>query len=194
MRLHLDLACVKFSDTQKKLEETTKKLEEKVNVLEKNIHWSEEKCDSFTWRMNGFSEVLRKAKSGEETRINSSSFFRYGYKCKLNVAPNGVGRGENTHLSIYLKIMKGEYDAILTWPIDKKVTFTLIDQQENANDRKNIVRCFATSNVPELFKRPVKDENAGQGFHQFVSQKNLQERRYIVDDTIFIQVHITSPE
>ena len=39
MRLHLDLACVKLSDTQKKLEETTRKLqklEESVDFLKKD--------------------------------------------------------------------------------------------------------------------------------------------------------------
>ena len=39
MRHHLDLACVKLSDTQKKLEETTRKLqkfEESVDFLKKD--------------------------------------------------------------------------------------------------------------------------------------------------------------
>ena len=113
MRLHLDLACVKLSDTQKKFEETTKKLVERVNALEKDMH-SKERCESFTWRIDGFSEVLRKAKSGKETSIDSSPFYRYGYKCKINIRPNGLDSGENTHLSVYLIIMKGEYDATLT--------------------------------------------------------------------------------
>ena len=197
MRLHLDLACVKLSavsDTQKKFEETTKKLEKKVNALEKHIHYSEENCESFTWRIDSFSEVLRKAKSGEETSIDSSPFYRYGYKCKLNVSPNGEDFAENTHLSVYLIIMKGEYDASLTWPFHKKVTFTLIDQQENANDRKNIVMSFTSDSKCRNFERPVTEENIGMGFGIFVSHEELQKRRYIVDDAIFIQFHITSPE
>ena len=51
MRLHLDLACVKLGDTQKKLEETTRKLqklENSFNVIEKDINCSEE-IDTFTW-------------------------------------------------------------------------------------------------------------------------------------------------
>ena len=54
MRLHLDLACMKLSDTQKKFEETTKRLEKRVNALEKHIQ-SEEKCEPFTWRIDGFN-------------------------------------------------------------------------------------------------------------------------------------------
>ena len=194
MRLHLDLACVKLGDTQKKFEETTNKLEKKVKALEKRIHYFEKKCESFTWRIDGFSEVLRKAKSGEETKIESSPFYRYGYKYKLELHPNGVDCGENTHLSVYLVIMKGEYDATLTWPFDKKFTFTLIDQQENEHNRENIVMSTSLDPKRRNFARPVKEQNPGWGFHQFVSNEKLQKRRYIVDDTIFVQVHFTSVE
>ena len=194
MRLHLDLACMKLSDSQKKFEETTKKLEKRVNALEKHLHYFEEKCESFTWRIDGFSEVLRKAKSGEETAKESSPFYRYGYKFKLRINPNGNGPGKNTHLSAFLIIMKGEYDASLTWPFHKKVTFTLIDQQENANDRENIVWSFTSDSKRRSFERPIKEQNVGWGVHDFESHEKLQKRRYIVDDAIFIQVHITSPE
>ena len=193
MRLHLDLACVKLGDTQKKFEETTKKLVERVNALEKDMH-SKERCESFTWRIDGFSEVLRKAKSGEKTRIESSPFYRYGYKCKLGIYPNGFDSDENTHLTVYLVIMKGEYDATLTWPIDKKLTFTLIDQQENEHVRQNIVMSLTSDPKLSSFARPVKEENSGWGLSNFVSHEELQKRRYIVDDAIFIQLHITSPE
>ena len=188
MRLHLDLACVKLSDTQKKFEETTKKLEERVNALEEQRHFSE----SFAWKIDGFREVLRKAKSGKETIKECSPFCRGGYKCKLQLLPNGDGVGKNTHLSIFFIIIKGKYDAMLTWPFEKKVTFTLVDQQENANDRKNIVQSFVPDPKRKSFPRPAKEDNFGWGFPKFVSHEELEKRRYIVDGTIFIQLRITS--
>ena len=191
MRLHLDLACVKLSDTQKKFEETTKKLVERVNALEKDMH-SKERCESFTWRIDGFSEVLRKAKSGEETILESSPFYRYGYKCKLGIFPNGYRSEEKNHLSVYLVIMKGEYDATLTWPFDKKYKFTLIDQQKNEHNRENIVESITSNPKLSKFVRPVQEKSGGWGFPKFVSHEKLQKRRYIVDDTIFVQVHFTS--
>ena len=33
---------------------------------------------------------------------------------------NGDGIGENTHLSLFFVIMKGEYDPLLVWPFDYK--------------------------------------------------------------------------
>ena len=148
----------------------------------------------FTWKITNFGEALRKAaKSGWNTLVDSPPFYACGYKCSLNLIPNGSKSGEHTHLSIYIRILKGENDAILTWPFQKKVQVRLIDQQENANDRKDIVMSFSAHNDSECFGKPVNDENQfGCGFPQFVSHENLLERRYVVDDAVFFQVRIMS--
>ena len=93
--------------------------------------------------------------------------------------------------------MKGEYDALLSWPFRNKVTFTLIDQQEDLNDRENIVESFTADPIKykENFSRPVTDEkNTGFGLFPFASHKDVKKKRYIVDDTIFIQVQIDPPK
>lgn len=41
---------------------------------------------------------------------------------------NGNGAGESSHISIYIKILPGEYDALLRWPFSHSVSFTLFDQ------------------------------------------------------------------
>ena len=146
----------------------------------------------FTWKITNFGEALRKAKSGKNTRVDSPPFYACGYKCTLQLNPNGLKSGEHTHLSIFIRIMKGKNDAFLTWPFYKKVQVTLIDQQENANDRKDIVKSFSAHNDLECFGKPMNDENRGYGFPQFVSHENLLEGRYVVDDAVFFQVHIMS--
>ena len=153
---------------------------------------SEENCNSFTWKITSYGEALRKAKSGKEIFLKSSTFYICRYKCKLQLFPNGLAEGENTHLSFFLTLMKGEYDAMLTWPFHKKVTMMLIDQQEKAKDRENIAMSFITTDFSESYWRPVDDETIGVGYRRFVSHEKLQERRYIVHDTIFIQIRITS--
>lgn len=59
---------------------------------------------------------------------------------RLELHPNGRNDGLNTHLSIFVRLMKSEYDGILPWPFDKKVTITLIDQQPCPKLRRNIHR------------------------------------------------------
>jgi len=184
----------KFEETtrklQEKFEETTTKLTEKVIALEnKEMQYSGE----HTWKISGFSEILRQAKSGETTSIDSVPFYtgKYGYKFRIGLYPNGNGSGKNTHLSVFFFLMKGDYDDVLTWPFNKKVTFMLVDQQEDLNDQENKVISF----IPDKgWQRPLAgDDIIGKGFNKFISHEKLRERRFIVDDTIFIRVKIVLP-
>ena len=163
---HLDLACVKL--------ETRK----------------------FIWKIEHFSEVLRQAKAEEKMDIDSPPFYTdraesYGYKLKINVQPNASGSAKNGYLSVYIVIMKGEYDAILPWPFKKKVQFSLIDQQEDPAQRENVTMHFIPCKNSEIFGRPKNKNNIGWGFLEFVSHKKLYSRRYIVEDTLFLQVEIS---
>ena len=202
MRLHLDLACVKLNETQvqltktqEKFKEATRKLELNYDVVEKIVQCSEEH-NYFKWKISGFSESLRKAKLFEKKNvINSEPFYRYGYKCRLYLAPNGEGSAENTHLSVFFRIMKGENDDILPWPFHKKITLTLIDQQKDTTDRKNIFEIIMTDaespEKAECFSKPVTHENNAWGIVKFASHDELKQRRFIVDDTIIFQVQVS---
>ena len=150
----------------------------------------------FIWKIENFSEVLRQAKAGEKIAIDSSPFHTdraesYGYKLKITVEPNGSGSAKNTYLSVFIIVMKGEYDAILPWPFKKKVQFSLIDQQEDPAQRENVTMHFIPGKNCESFRRPKNNDNVGWGFPEFVSHKKLYSRRYIVDDTLFLQVEIS---
>jgi len=93
---------------------------------------------------------------------------------------------------VAIVVMKGEYDAILSWPFEKKLKFTLIDQQEDPVERKNITHLFIPANDPEAFARPLTGDNKERcGF--VLSLTTLHLRRYLVDDTLFLQVEVSSP-
>ena len=42
---------------------------------------------------------------------------------------NGDGSGYKTHLSLFFVLMKGEYDALLRWPFDYKVSMILVGKE-----------------------------------------------------------------
>jgi len=163
---HLDLACVKLETR------------------------------TFIWKIEHFSEVLRQAKAGEKNRIESIPFYTdrtesYGYKLRVWIYPNDDRGKVNTHLSVYIVVMEGEYDAILPWPFNKKVNFTLIDQQEDPVERENVTIHLMAGNHPKNFARPRKNDiSIGCGFSEFVTHDKLHSRRYIVDDTLFLQVEV----
>lgn len=56
-------------------------------------------------------------------RISAFYTAKYGYKLCLRLYLNGDGTGKKTHLSLFIVIMKGEYDALLPWPFRNKVPF-----------------------------------------------------------------------
>ena len=185
--LQLDLTEFKLNKAEHKLNDTQEKLE----TARKQV----EKLDQrFGWKIENFSNLLRQAKTGETLFFSSNPFCgteSCGYKLKVRIDPNGFGSGKNTHLSVHIYVMKGKYDAILPWPFKKKVTITLIDQQEDLNKRENVIMSFIPGNSPQSFARPTQEENsAGYGYPEFISHEKLHSRRYLVDDTLFLQTEI----
>ena len=89
--------------------------------------------------------------------------------------------------------MKGEYDAILNWPFKKRITFTLIDQEDEPRKRRNITKVIKKSDAKSDLERPTV-ENEGRGRRNFISHKTLYSRRYLVEDTLFIQFEIGSAQ
>ena len=45
-----------------------------------------------------------------------------GYKMCLSIDANGIGCGEGTHLSVFVYLMRGEFDDQLKWPFRGSVT------------------------------------------------------------------------
>ena len=206
---HLSLACKKlvhlhqeFNQEKTKLKKQIDDLKKendslvlKVSAQEKETLKTKTESPTFVWKITGFNELLRQAKLGKNNKLDSAPFYTgpFGYKLKLSVNPNGDGSGKNTHLSAFVIVMKGDFDGMLTWPFHHKVTFTLVDQQDNVQQRENIVMHFRANTKLENFARPVSDENPGRGYARFVSHDKLKTRRFIVDDTLFIQVDVGSP-
>ena len=179
------------SQHEKKVSMLKKNLEDRVDSLNTHLRVTEESL-TFTWKITSFAIKLKQAKNKVKQYVESDPFYMYGYKLKLCLYPDGNGIGENTHLSIYIVVMKGEYDAMLPWPLKKRaIRFTLIDQQEDPDERENVTMYFIADNIPLCFDRPTQEENSvGRGFPKFISQEELHSRRYLVDDTLFLQVKI----
>lgn len=202
-----------MNKNEEKYNENIRKLEAKVDALEKQLQttWSvqrelttalsakldkeilklKEEPQSYVWKITKFSEMLRLAKRGKHTELESGFFFTgsVGYKLRASLYPNGNQKGKNTHLSVYFQIWKGKYDALLPWPFGHKVIFTLIDQQDNADHAENMVgEIMPDPGHCKVFSRPRKECNTGRGFPEFISHQEVWKRHYIRDDTLFLKV------
>ena len=139
-----------------------------------------------------FNRQFSQAKEGNMLgRIEGDPFYTspHGYKLRMRVNLNETREQYKDHLGVYICVMKSEHDAILSWPFKKKCTFTLIDQQDNEEERENIVETL-TPEGEDSFKRPKDNENSALGYSVFVSRETLLTSKYIKDDTVFITVSI----
>ena len=142
----------------------------------------------FIWKIDNFSEMLRKAKRVEGFKLKSQPFHTHscGYKLQLTLYPNGNVSGTNSHLSVYNNLLKGEYDALLPWPVKISMTISLIEQQPCEILQDNVALCI-THTVAE---RPKSGSRTFRGSHQFLSQDKLMTRCYLEHDTLFFRVDV----
>ncbi|KAL7980966.1 hypothetical protein Chor_002120, partial [Crotalus horridus] len=96
--------------------------------LEKRLHFSEQASYDgvFLWKITDVHQKCYEAICGKVDGFQSPAFYtsRYGYKLCMRIYLNGEGRGRGTHVSLFIVLLKGDYDALLPWPFTHKVTET----------------------------------------------------------------------
>lgn len=105
--------------------------------------------------------------------------------------------GKGKYVSLYICLCRGEYDALLPWPFAHRVTFTLMDQCDDVNNRRPIIYCIKPNTCKEnkpFLGRPITDRNASFGAPKFTDLDTLASLEYARDDCLFIKVEIDSEE
>ncbi len=142
----------------------------------------------FIWKI---PEVLRRrneAITGKTVSLYSAPFYtsRHGYKLCLRLYMNGDGTGKGTHLSFFITLMRGEYDALLPWPFRQAITLTLVDQ----NKQRDIVQSFRPEPTSSSFQRPRNEMNVASGCPTFALVSVLDNVSYVKDDTLFLKCKV----
>lgn len=141
----------------------------------------------FIWKIDHLKYRLKQSALGNISALHSAPCYtkRFGYKFCTRLYLNGDGIGKDTHISLFIVIMKSEYDALLEWPFRQKVTFNLLN---HANQNDSVKESFVPDIKSPSFKRPNKEMNLAAGCPMFVSRERLEN--YIVDDSIFIETSV----
>eukprot|EP00731_Ephydatia_muelleri_P025705 Em0017g788a len=139
----------------------------------------------FLWRIPNVAERRRDAKGKRICSIYSPPFYTgpNGYKLCVRAYLNGDGLGCGSHLSVFIVVMRGEYDALLPWPFRAKVSLVLLDQ----GHRKHITQTFKPTPDLPSFRRPHSEMNVATGCPQFAPLDVLDDTRYVNDDVMFIK-------
>jgi len=162
------------------------------------------------WRIDNFSTRLQQAQLDQQVELKSPCFctHQHGYKMQLSAFLNGNGSGLNSHLSLYIRVVPGEYDSLLEWPFTHEIIFTIMDQGDPMSPkRKPISICLSPDPTWKNFQRPTidgavadggrrgknkssanrDDSLLGFGYPKFVSQKELKEMNYLKGNQLFIK-------
>uniref|UniRef100_T1J2J1 TNF receptor-associated factor 4 n=1 Tax=Strigamia maritima TaxID=126957 RepID=T1J2J1_STRMM len=168
--------------------------QEQIATLKSTIqNLSVNHSGSLFWKITDCAAKMAEAKVKEGFELCSEPFYTspHGYKLMATLFLNGNGAGEGTHLSTYIKIIPGEYDALLLWPFSHSVSFTLYDQSSCSEKACTIVESFVPDPSWKNFQRPSREPEAlGFGFPRFLSHESFRKRSYIKDDTLFIRVKV----
>ena len=116
-----------------------------------------------------------------------------GYKMCLRVSAKGQQSGKDTHVSVFVNMMKGEFDSHLQWPFKGNVTVEIANQKEGGKNFSNILLKYADRNA-ETFQRVTEGERAskGWGLPEFIAHTDLykpeEDKEYLVNDTLIFRV------
>ncbi|XP_029186836.2 TNF receptor-associated factor 3-like [Acropora millepora] len=142
---------------------------------------------TYLWKIDEFKRRFRESVEGKTISIYSPPFYtsRNGYKLCARAYLNGDGpTGKGKFMSLFIVIMRGDNDALLSWPFRQRITFKLLDQDRISD----VSETFRPDPNSSSFQRPRSDMNIASGCPTFCSHSLLRSRGYIRDDTIFIKV------
>ena len=127
----------------------------------------------------------------------SPAFYTHscGYKMQLRVDANGTQDGENTHTSVFVYLMKGDFDDELSWPFRGQVTVRILNQLEDSNHYERVIDFPKGTNPLSVDRVMVGGRvKVGHGFSQFIPHLDLgcddsEQCQYLKDNRIKFVVY-----
>ncbi|KAK2817561.1 hypothetical protein Q5P01_025752 [Channa striata] len=146
------------------------------------------------WKIQDFKRRKEDEAKGQAPCLTSVPFHtgRCGYKMAIKAYLNGDGDGRGTHLSLYVVLLPGDFDALLPWPFRQAVSLSVLDQSGAGYHQSLNFRPDPSS---KSFQQPAADSvsNVAVGFSRFIPLNKLetpQNAAYIKDDTLFVKVKV----
>jgi hypothetical protein len=152
-------------------------------------------CGVYVWKVNELGRRMREARMGRTLSLYSPPFYSspHGYRVCLRAYLNGDGTGRGTHVSLYIVIMKSEFDDLLTWPFAHEVTLSLINQVDPMKADKSLTHKFTPNPSSSSFQKPQDTFNIASGFPEFAPVSVLNDPLYVKKDTMYFRIKLAPP-
>ncbi|CAF3302025.1 unnamed protein product [Rotaria socialis] len=147
---------------------------------------------TYLWRIDNIQQLFRNAKnSSQPLFIVSPSFYtsKYGYRLSLKLYLNGDKTTQDKYLSLYVTMMRGEYDSLLDWPFKYPITLCLYDRSAQ---KDHVVHTVTPDLDSESFKQPKMDANKSGGIPEFCPLWRIfnKEFGYVQQDTMYVKAFV----
>ncbi|XP_042298211.1 TNF receptor-associated factor 4 isoform X5 [Sceloporus undulatus] len=192
-KLHLGMMCALVARQRQELAELRREVEE-LAVGSEGV---------LIWKISDYARKLQDAKARSNFESFSPPFYthRYGYKLQVSAFLNGNGSGEGSHLSVYIRVLPGQYDNLLEWPFTSRVTFSLLDQSDPSLSKpQHITETFLPDPNWKNFQKPgsgrasLDESLLGFGYPKFISHEDIKKRNYVRDNAVFIKASVEIPQ
>ena len=163
----------------------------KIEILEVKLF-----TGVYVWKVNELGRRYHEARMGRMTSLYSPPFYTstHGYRLRLRAYLYGDGSGKGTHISLFIVLMKSEYDDILSWPFRHRVTLSLINQNNPLSAEAAIMRKFVPNPESSSFQKPKDTFNIASGFPEFAELHILHNSSFVKKDTIYFRVKLDPSE
>ena len=133
-------------------------------------------------------EVKQKIENRDKTY--SDPLYVGLYKCQSTIYWN---RNNTGNVGVFIRIMRGDFDEKLHWPIMYRCTLFLINQVNNEDNfvyscevtKKTLEKC------PNSFKRPTEHRNRnGFGTSSLISITEILKEKYYKQDSVTLHISV----
>ncbi len=145
-----------------------------------------------------------KEKKGNNVEFLSNPFYTHprGYKMVISIDANGYGDNKGTHVSVWVYLMRGEYDDQLEFPFKGTIKFELLNQLE---DKNHHCKSYTHDGTRNSSKRVIDQERSDEGSDvpTFISHRLLEHSsanyyyqyncQYLQDDCLVFRISVDVP-
>ena len=145
------------------------------------------------WKIDKVDFRMAQARSGKVVALHSAPCYtkQYEYKYCTRLYLQGDGMGRSTHVSLFFVVMKSEYDQLLNWPMQKRITFELIN---HVNQAESVIESFVSNPRSSSFQRPTNNMNVASGCPMFISIERFLTGGFVVDNCAYIKTTVHEVE
>ena len=129
----------------------------------------------------------------QEIRTDPFYTAQGGYKMIMRVYPNGCGSFRETHLSVFISLMRGENDHTLSFPMNGIFKMQLLNWRQNNGHVEKILQFDESLSERYRLQVTTGEETAeGYGLFDYLSHDELENssayKEYIHNNTLCFKI------